>query len=174
MIRNTSKNVIKELIYENIRKHELFGQLNLWQDYMQREVLDSLPRGSDHLFREVVKDLLYTGVLEANGSPHFSVTAKGQEEIFCCDQRAQDDLVNKILCYLRGKPLFANSVWKRSERWVFSEQVLNPREKYLLERMVDKMVFQGLFVRTGEGDLRLTKKCEDVMFGRTRMPNLNI
>ena len=125
MEKSRIKQEIRKAIFDNILKHELMFKRNLWQDYMQVEVLRAFPKEYKQLFEETVNGLIEETILETTNSPHLCITKKGQDLIFLNDYYTVERLENTILEHLRDNNYFANSIWQRLTYLSYCDRELN-------------------------------------------------
>lgn len=160
------KQNIRGLILHNIFEHKLFGLTTLWQDYMQRQILEDLPKEHWQLFEGVVNELIEEGILELTDSPHLRVTSKGQDLVFLDDHYTTDRLENTILTHLRERNFFVDTIWPRLTYMAYCEKELNTHQKYIFARTIDKMIDDGIFSCDSEYNLRLTQLGQDKIYGK--------
>lgn len=165
-MNNNNKQSIIKAIFHNILEHELFGMKNVWQDYMQREVLNLLPREYNEMFEEVVGLLINDGILEITEKPHLRVTTKGQDFIFLNDNYTADKLENTIITHLREDNYYAESIWHRFTHMAYCEKKLNAYQKYIFPKTIDKMIDEGIFICDSEYNLKLTQLGQDKIYGK--------
>ena len=159
------KLTIRKAIFDNILKHELLFKKNLWQDYMQVEVLRAFPKEYKQFFEETVNGLIVEGVLKTTNSPHLCVTEKGQDLIFSNDYYTVERLENTILEHLRDNNYFANSIWQRLTYVSYCDRELNAYQKFLFFKTIDSMIEEGIFTCDAEYNLKLTKLGQNKIFG---------
>ena len=83
-----------------------------------------------------------------------------------------EDLKEKVFDELRDKKLGAGHIWK-FQIWNIFRNELNPKELKLFDKVIMNMVNDGFFeivgsykIETGTKpfDLKLTQKCEDILY----------
>lgn len=156
---------IKDSIFDNIRSHELYGKINLWQDHMIKEVVSLFPKEYKSSIERVINDLISKGILEYNENGYLFLTEKGEEIVYKSDYYSVDRLKDKIFRYLRENNYFAGSRWPILTAHAYCEKELVVYEKRLFNKTIQSMIEDNFFdVDEINRDYILTKKCQGRMY----------
>lgn len=140
------KEAIKEAIFEDFRNNGLFGRVNLWQDYMKRELREKLPKDLWKQFDMVVDELVNAGILSLNDQGHYAITETGEEIAYSNEYCTVDTVVDRILFHLNDSGYRIGQEWPIITAYYFSDRELNVYEKRLFNVAIERMISDGFLV----------------------------